>query len=89
MAQLKNIPKIEHLTKKIPKDQLNTLKSLWDNFLETKGWPKGKRFRKDQGRLEVERVVSESENRGEGAALSCLGFNPSLRPSEAEGSCTP
>ena len=89
MAQGNNIPKIEHLTKKIPKDQLNILKSLRDNFLETKEWPKGRRFRKDQGRLEVERVVSESENRGEGAALSCLGFNPSLRPSEAEGSCTP
>jgi len=58
MAQGNNIPKIEELIKKIPKDQLNILKSLWDDFLKTKEWPKGKRFRKDQGRLEVERVVS-------------------------------
>lgn len=58
MAQGNNIPKIEELIEKIPKDQLNILKSLWDNFLKTKAWPKGKRFRKDRGRLEVERVVS-------------------------------
>ena len=40
MAQGNNIPKIEDLIKKIPKDQLNILKSLWKNFLKTKGWPK-------------------------------------------------
>jgi len=37
MAQGNNIPKIEELIEKIPKAQLNILKSLWDNFLKTKG----------------------------------------------------
>jgi uncharacterized protein (TIGR02391 family) len=58
MIEGHDIPKIEGLIKKIPKDQLHVLRTLWDYFLQTKEWPKGKSFRKNQGRLIVEEVVA-------------------------------
>jgi hypothetical protein len=54
-----NIPKIEGLITKIPKEQLHVLGALWDYFLQAKEWPKGKSFRKNQGRLIVEGVVAD------------------------------
>ena len=58
MTKGPNIPKIDGLIKNIPKDQLKILKTSWDYFLQTKEWPKGKRFRKNQGRPIVEKVVA-------------------------------
>ena len=58
MIKSHDIPKIEGLVTKLPKDQLHVLRALWDYFLQTKDWPKGRSFRKSQGRLIVERVVA-------------------------------
>jgi uncharacterized protein (TIGR02391 family) len=54
-----DIPKIEAIITRIPKDQLHVLRALWDYFLQAKEWPKGKSFRKKQGRLIVEGVVAD------------------------------
>ena len=51
-------PKIDELIENIPKDQIEILRKIWEYFLQTKEWPKGKPFRKEQGRLTVERVVT-------------------------------
>lgn len=51
-------PKIDELIENIPKDQIEILRKIWAYFLQTKEWPKGKPFRKEQGRLTVERVVT-------------------------------
>ena len=53
-----DIPKIDELVKSIPKSQLKILKAVWDYFLQKKEWPKGKPFRKNQGRPIVEEVVA-------------------------------
>jgi len=58
MTKERNIPKIDELIKDIPKDQLKILKAVWDYFLQNKEWPKGKSFRKNQGRSIVEEVVA-------------------------------
>jgi len=58
MTNVRNIPKIEDLIKNIPKEELKVLKTLWDYFLGSKEWPKGRSFRKNQGRLNVERAVA-------------------------------
>lgn len=50
--------KIDELIENIPKDQIEILRKIWEYFLQTKEWPKGKPFRKEQGRLIVERVVA-------------------------------
>ncbi|MGB2728268.1 MAG: hypothetical protein WBD09_07300 [Halobacteriota archaeon] len=51
--------KIDELIENIPEDQLEILRKIWEYFLQNKEWPKGKPFRKEQGRLTVERVVTD------------------------------
>jgi len=51
--------KIDELIENIPEDQLEILRKIWAYFLQNKEWPKGKPFRKEQGRLTVERVVTD------------------------------
>lgn len=53
--------KIDELIENIPKDQLEILRKIWDYFLRKKEWPKGKRFRTEQGRSTVESVVTDLE----------------------------
>ena len=53
-----NSPKINELIKKIPEDQLKILGNAWRYFLKNKEWPKGKRFRREQGREHVDETVS-------------------------------
>lgn len=58
MPDENNIAKIDKALKLIPENQLKVLKAVWDHFLETKEWPMGKRFRKNQGRQIVEQTVA-------------------------------
>jgi uncharacterized protein (TIGR02391 family) len=58
MTKAANIPKIDDLIKRIPKDELKVLSTLWDYFQQNREWPKGKRFRKNEGRLTMEKVIA-------------------------------
>ena len=49
---------IDSCIEKIPKEQIKILKLIWDFFLIHKKWPNGRRFRKEQGILNLERIVS-------------------------------
>jgi hypothetical protein len=52
------IPKIDELINRIPKTQIAILKEIWDYFLKTNEWPKGRPFRKDR-RLIVEKLIAD------------------------------
>lgn len=43
-----NAPKIDELISKIPENQIEILREIWEHFLKTKEWPKGRPFRKDR-----------------------------------------
>jgi hypothetical protein len=52
--------KIDKLISKIPKDQIERLREIWERFLRTKEWPKGRPFR--QGRRSiVEKLIADMD----------------------------
>ena len=58
MTENKKLPKIDELISKIPKNQIEILKEIWDYFLKTKEWPKGRPFRKDRRPI-VEKLIAD------------------------------
>ena len=51
-------PKIDELISKIPKDQIEILKKIWNDFLKNKEWPKGRPFRKDRRSI-IEKLIAD------------------------------
>lgn len=51
-------PKIDELISKIPKDQIEILREIWEHFLKNKEWPKGRPFRKDRLSI-VEKLIAD------------------------------
>lgn len=59
--KLSNLTRFDLIIKGIPKEQIEILKLIWDYFLKYKKWPLGKSFRKEQGRLNIEKVIANLE----------------------------
>lgn len=58
ISKKQNSSKINELIKSIPKGELKILKNAWNYFLQNKEWPKGKSFRKEQGRKLVVKTIT-------------------------------